>query len=106
MATKAVDVVETTTAKATGKIVEIVSEFASVKAEIARLEKIKANLTAEITEAFGEATVLTHRNIEIARLDTRKRTSTDEALLAEQFPEVYEATRKTTTYNVIVNIYK
>ena len=39
----------TATAKATSKIVAAVSDFAAVKAEIARLEKIKASLAETIT---------------------------------------------------------
>ena len=95
-----------TTAKATSKIVAAVSDFAAVKAEIARLEKIKAALAETITEAFGDARLLVHRNIEIARLDERSRTTTDETKLATDFPEVFAATRKTTTYDVIVNIHR
>jgi hypothetical protein len=106
MAKAVVSVAGATTAKATGVIVDAVSEFAAVKAEIARLEKIKAGLAKTITEAFGDARVLVHRNIEIARLDERTRVSTDDAKLAEQFPEAFDATRKTTTFDVIVNIYR
>jgi hypothetical protein len=96
----------TTTAKATSKIVAAVSDFAAVKAKIVRLEKIKAALAETITEAFGDATTLVHRNIEIARLDERSKTTTDDAKLLKDFPEVHAATRKTTTYKVIVNIHR
>jgi hypothetical protein len=96
----------TSTAKATSKIVAAVSDFAAVKAEITRLEKIKAALADTITEAFGDARVLVHRNLEIARLDERSRTTTDDAKLLKDFPEVHAATRKTTTYDVIVNIHR
>jgi hypothetical protein len=96
----------TATAKATSKIVAAVSDFAAVKAEIVRLEKIKAALADTITEAFGDARVLVHRNIEIARLDERSRTTTDDAKLLKDFPEVHAATRKTPTYDVIVNIHR
>ena len=96
----------TATAKATSVIVAAVSDFAAVKAEIVRLEKIKAALADTITEAFGDARVLVHRNIEIARLDERSRTTTDDAKLLKDFPEVHAATRKTTTYDVIVNIHR
>lgn len=96
----------TATAKATSKIVAAVSDFAAVKAEIARLEKIKASLAETITEAFGDARLLVHRNIEIARLDERSKTTTNETKLATDFPEAFAATRKTTTYDVIVNIHR
>lgn len=96
----------TATAKATSVIVAAVSDFAAVKAEIARLEKIKAELNKTITEAFGDARLLVHRNIEIARLDARSKTYTNEAKLEAEFPEAFAATRKTTNYDVIVNIHR
>jgi hypothetical protein len=108
------------TAKASRLIVEVVQKFADVKSQIAELEKVKAQLTAEITEAFGDSDVLIHHNVEVARRDWRSRESlsadTLQTLIAERLaskPELAEIVQrivadstKTTTYSVIVNLYK
>jgi hypothetical protein len=94
-------------AKATTKtIVATIDRFAEVKAEIARLTKEKEALAEVIEAEFGSATLLTHYGVEVARLDWRSRTSTDEVALQTLFPEAYEATRKTSRYSVIVNIFR
>ena len=90
--------------KAPKALVAKIDEFAAVKAEITRLEKIKETLDAEIKEAFGAGDLLVHHGVEVARLDWRNRPSTNEALLKASFPEAYEATRRNTRYSVIVNI--
>jgi len=92
--------------KATMEMVAKIGEFANVKAEIARLEKIKSALAEEIDAAFGDSDILVHRNIDIARRDWRERKGTDEKMLAEKFPEAYEVTRKVTRFSVIVNIFR
>jgi predicted phage-related endonuclease len=92
--------------KATMEMVAKIGQFADLKAEIARLEKLKSALSEEIDSAFGDADILVHRNIDIARRDWRERKGTDEKMLAEKFPEAYEATRKTTRFSVIVNIFR
>jgi predicted phage-related endonuclease len=93
-------------AKATTETVNKVSRYAEVKALIANLEKEETQLKADILEAFGEATLLTHRNLEVARLDERTRTTNDSKKLAELFPEAYEATKRATAYKVIINIFR
>ena len=91
-------------AKATKEVVSKVDRFAEVKALIAGLEKEKEALTKELLEAFDGQTLLTHYGVEVARLDLRQRTSNDSKALALHFPEAYEATKRVTAYNVIVNI--
>ena len=103
MATTTTEVVS---AKATAVVVGKVSRYAEVKALIASLEKEEAELKGSIIEAFGEATLLKHRGIEVARLDERTRTTNDSKKLAELFPEAYEATKRATAYKVIVNIFR
>lgn len=97
---------EVVSAKATTETVNKVSRYAEVKALIANLEKEETQLKADILEAFGEATLLTHRNLEVARLDERTRTTNDSKKLAELFPEAYEATKRATVYKVIINIFR
>jgi predicted phage-related endonuclease len=99
---------ETNTAKATLKVVEMIDRLTEIRAEITALEKVKTELTAEINAIFDKAgaDTLTHRNIDVARRDWRERSGTDEKKLAEMFPEVYDQTRKTTRYSVLVSLYK
>jgi uncharacterized protein (UPF0335 family) len=99
---------ETTTAKASLKVVALIDELTDVRAEITRLEKIKTSLTDKINEIFDSEGVdaLVHRNIEIVRRDWRERVGTDEKKLADFFPEVFAETRKTTHYSVLVSLYK
>ena len=99
---------ETNTAKASLKVVALIDELTDVRAEITRLEKIKSALTAQVNEIFDSEGVdtLVHRNIEVARRDWRERSGTDEKMLADFFPDVYAATRKTTRYSVLVSLYK
>lgn len=106
----------TSTTKATKVVVEQVRSLVEIRAEIGRLEKEKDALTAEIEKAFGvdkKAKVsafdtLTHQGIEFVRYDWRTRKGIDEALLAEKFPEAYEACFKPnkTIYGVIVSLFK
>lgn len=99
---------ETNTAKATLKVVEMIDELTDVRAEITRLEKIKSALTDKINELFDNEGVdtLVHRNIDVVRRDWRERSGTDEKMLADFFPDVYAATRKTTRYSVLVSLYR
>lgn len=108
MTTKVKDTAEVTSAKATQKVVAKIDELATVRAEIARLEKVKDALLAEVNEIFDTegSDLLVHRNIEVARRDWRSRTTTDDKKLEVMFPEAFEATRKTSVYSVIVALYK
>ena len=102
--------------KATKITVEQVKELIEVRAEIARLEKRKEALTAEIEFVFGvdkkskrsRFTTLKHNNIEFVRYDWRTRKGIDEEKLATDFPEAYEACYKAdkTIYGVIVSLFK
>lgn len=87
-----------------------------VRAEIVRLEKLKAELTDKIEQAFGvdkdaktsKATTLTHSGIEFVRYEWRSRKGIDEDLLAKNFPEAYKAcfNEKKTIFGVIVSLFK
>jgi ABC-type uncharacterized transport system fused permease/ATPase subunit len=106
----------TTTTKATKVVVGQVRELVELRAEITRLEKLKVAITAEIEKAFGvnktsktsEFDTLTHQGIEFARYDWRSRKGIDEAKLALEFPEAYEACFKAdkTIYGLITSLYK
>jgi uncharacterized protein (UPF0335 family) len=102
--------------KATKVVVEQVRSLVEVRAEIARLELEKKALTAEIEKAFGvnktsktsEFDTLTHQGIEFVRYDWRSRKGLDEAKLALEFPEAYEACFKAdkTVFGLITSLYK
>ncbi len=106
----------TEVAKGSRVVVEQVKELTEVRAEIARLEKLKDALTTEIEKAFGvdkksktsSHTTLTHNGIEFARYDWRTRKGIDEDKLAKDFPEAYEACFKAdkTIFGVIVSLFK
>ena len=104
----------TTTAKATKVVLGQVRELTEVRAEIARLEKLKLALTAEIEKAFevdkeaktSRFSTLTHNAIEFARIDWRSRKGIDSEKLALEFPEAFEACQKPTVYSVIVSLFK
>lgn len=116
MTTKTEQVATTvsTTAKGSKVVVEQVKQLVEVRAEIARLEKIKVALTEEIEKAFvvdknaktSAFTTLTHNAIEFARLDWRSRKGVDTEKLAVEFPEAFEACQKPTVYSVIVSLFK
>lgn len=102
--------------KATKVVVEQVKQLVEVRAEIARLEKLKVALTAQIEGVFGvdkiaktaEFDTLTHNSIEFARIDLRVRKGVDTEKLATEFPEAYEACfdPEFTKYFQIVSLYK
>lgn len=102
--------------KATKITLEQVKQLVEVRAEIARLEKLKVSLTAEIESVFGvdktdktaKFDTLTHNGIEFARIDLRVRKGVDTDKLATEFPEAYEACfdPEFTKYFQIVSLYK
>jgi hypothetical protein len=106
----------TEVAKGSKVVVEQVKQLTEVRAEIARLEKVKEALTAEVEKAFGvdkkaktsSHTTLTHNGIEFVRYDWRSRKGIDEEKLAKDFPEAYEACFKAdkTVFGVIVSLFK
>jgi hypothetical protein len=110
----------TTSTKAPKTIVEVVSKFAEVKAEIKKLEAVKAELTTQIMEAFGDTDLLTHYGVEVARRDWRSRDTLSGSRLQELIairlgtqPELAEIIQKmiadstnSTVYPVIVNLYR
>ena len=107
---------QTTTTKATKVVLEQVKQLTEIRAEIARLEKLKVAVTTEVEKAFGvdkkaktsKFETLIHNGIEFARYDWRVRKGLDEEKLAKEFPEAYEACFKSdkTIFGVIVSLFK
>jgi ABC-type uncharacterized transport system fused permease/ATPase subunit len=107
-------VTATEVAKGSKIVVEQVKQLTEIRAEIARLEKLKEAVTAEIEKAFGvdkkaktSAYIsLSHHGIEFARIDWRTRKGVDSEKLALEFPEAFEACQKPSVYSVIVSLFK
>jgi hypothetical protein len=116
MSVKTEAVVATKATKGTKIVLEQVKQLVEVRAEIARLEKLKVALTAQIESVFivdkdkktSEFDTLTHNGIEFARLDLRVRKGVDTEKLATNYPEAYEACfdPEMTKYFQIVSLYK
>lgn len=116
MSVAEVAVKATKATKASKVVVEQVKQLVEVRAEIARLEKMKVALTAEIEQVFGvdkeskttQFDTLTHNSIEFARIDLRVRKGVDTEKLAVEFPEAYAACfdPEFTKYFQIVSLYK
>lgn len=116
MTTATTTQIATKATKASKIVLEQVKQLVEVRAEIARLEKMKVALTAEIEGVFGvnktdktaEFDTLTHNGIEFARIDLRVRKGVDTEKLATEFPEAYEACfdPEFTKYFQIVSLYK
>jgi ABC-type uncharacterized transport system fused permease/ATPase subunit len=104
----------TEVAKGSKVVVEQVKQLTEIRAEIARLEKMKEAVTAELEKAFGvdkkaktsAHTSLSHHGIEFARIDWRSRKGIDSEKLALEFPEAFEACQKPSVYSVIVSLFK
>lgn len=94
----------TKVAKAGQAIADAVDRYAEVKALVATLKEEEEALKALILEAFGDAEVLTHYGVEVARISHRNRKSNDAKMLEKLFPEAYSATLRVTPYSVITNI--
>ncbi len=80
----------------------VINEFVETRDLLNTLEKKKKALEAVIREALGdaEAGVVDGRvRIEVS---PRARNGVDTKVLAEAFPEAFEATKTTTAYSVLV----
>lgn len=71
------------------------------RAEKRAAEKLEDETKAMIKERLGGLKVAKMFGVVVLRVKPGRRTTTDEKLLKEAFPEAYEATRKVTTYDII-----
>lgn len=110
-------VVTAVASKASREIVETVKRFAEVKKQIADLEAEKKQLDTAINTAFGDADLLVHHNVEVARRDWRERATFNEADFIEALTKTYpdlvaviaplvEQSKKRTRFSVIVNLFR
>lgn len=110
-------VVNAVASKASREIVETVKRFAEVKKQITALEAEKKQLDTVINTAFGDADLLVHHNVEVARRDWRSRSTFVEADFIEALTATYpdlvasivpliEQSKKQTRFSVIVNLFR
>lgn len=78
-----------------------VSALAQARAEIKRLKKIEDECKAVITEALKGRSEGTKDGVTVVKRAMRPRSDIDRDLLLSEFPEVYEATKRSTEYPVI-----
>ena len=81
---------------------DAIAEWVEVKDTIKALEERKNSLDALIKEAMGDAEVGTVDGRVRIKVSHRERTTNDSKLLAEGYPEAYEATKRTTSYTVLI----
>jgi hypothetical protein len=88
--------------------VALVEQLTEVRAEIARLEKLRKEISEQLDTLFDEGSnLLIHQNIDVLRRDWRERESTDDQILKEMVSDkIWNATRKKIRYSVLVSLYK
>ncbi len=101
----AVVVTTTTTAvELTAEAQKALADFANAKEAIKALEEQKANAEAILREALGNAEAGIVDGKVAVKVASRVRKGTDGKLLAEKFPEAYEATLTSTAYTFLQNL--
>jgi len=81
---------------------KLVSEYIEAKTLATELEKKKKDLETQVKEVLGEAKVATVNGKIRLQVSDRKREGVDRKVLAELFPEAFEATRTVSEYVVLV----
>lgn len=75
-----------------------VSALAAARAEIKRLKLIEETCKSVITTALAGRQEGTKDGVTVVKCSTRTRASIDRELLENEFPEVFQSTKRTTTY--------
>ena len=79
-------------------------QFADAKEAIKAFEAQKEQAEAILREALGTAEVGTVDGLSVVKVAKRERKGTDAKVLAEKFPEAYEATLVETAYSFLQNL--
>lgn len=80
----------------------LVNEYISTRTMVTELEKTKKELEAQVKELIGEAEVATVNGQVRLQVSKRQREGVDRKVLAELFPEAFEATKTLSEYVVLV----
>ena len=95
-------VVENTAIELDADAQALVNEYITTRTLATELEKTKKELEAQVKALLGEAEVATVDGQIRLQVSKRQRDVTDRKVLAQLFPEAFEATNKTTEYVVLV----
>jgi predicted phage-related endonuclease len=77
------------------------AEFENTKAAIRELEKLKAELEAQLREALGKAERATFDGQDLFKLAHSSNSKINREVLKKAFPEAYDATLETKPYTFI-----
>lgn len=80
----------------------LVNEYISTRTMATELEKTKKALEAQVKELIGEAEVATVNGVIRLQVSKRQREGVDRKVLAETFPEAFEASKTTSEYVVLL----
>lgn len=80
----------------------LVNEYISTRTMVTELEKTKKELEAQVKALIGEAEVATVNGQVRLQVSKRQREGVDRKVLAELFPEAFEATKTLSEYVVLV----
>ena len=94
----------TTTTELSVEAQVALKQFADAKEAIKAFEAIKNEAEANLRIALGDAEVGTIDGKVALKVAKRTRKGTDAKLLAEKFPEAYEATLTSTDYSFLQNL--
>jgi predicted phage-related endonuclease len=95
-------VVENTAVELDANAQALVNEYISTRTMVTELEKTKKELEAQVKELLGDAEVALVDGKVRLQVSKRQREGTDRKILAELFPEAYEATKTNSEYVVLV----
>lgn len=85
-----------------GESRELLNEYLATRKMVTDLEKTKKALEEQIKALIGDAEVVTVDGVVRIEVSQRHREGTDRKLLAQLFPEAFEATTTSTDYVVLV----
>lgn len=94
----------TTTTELSADAQKFLQQFADAKEAIKALEALKDEAEANLREALGNAEVGTIDGKVAVKVAKRERKGTDAKVLAEKFPEAYQATLTVTAYTFLQNL--
>ena len=80
----------------------LVDEYINTRTMVTELEKTKKALEAQVKELIGNAEVATVDGKVRLQVSKRQREGVDRKVLAELFPEAFEATKTLSEYVVLV----
>lgn len=80
----------------------LVNDYISTRTMVTELEKTKKALEAQVKELMGEAETATVDGKIRLQVSKRQREGTDRKVLAELFPEAFEASKTLSEYVVLV----